>query len=142
MFGSIAKSLFGSSNDRYVNSIRKTVAKINAFEPEMEAKSDEELKAQTPMFRARLDAGETLDDILPEAFATVREAAKRTLGMRHFDVQMIGGIVLHRGEIAEMATGEGKTLMATLPCYLNALESKGVHVVTVNGWAPFMAFWG
>ena len=132
MFGSIAKSLFGSSNDRYVNSIRKTVAKINAFEPEMEAKSDEELKAQTPMFRARLDAGETLDDILPEAFATVREAAKRTLGMRHFDVQMIGGIVLHRGEIAEMATGEGKTLMATLPCYLNALESKGVHVVTVN----------
>ena len=134
MFGSIAKSLFGSSNDRYVNSIRKTVAKINAFEPEMEAKSDEELKAQTPMFRARLDAGETLDDILPEAFATVREAAKRTLGMRHFDVQMIGGIVLHRGEIAEMATGEGKTLMATLPCYLNALESKGVHVVTVNDY--------
>ncbi len=134
MFGSIAKSLFGSSNDRYVNSIRKTVAKINAFEPEMEAKSDEELKAQTPKFRARLDAGETLDDILPEAFATVREAAKRTLGMRHFDVQMIGGIVLHRGEIAEMATGEGKTLMATLPCYLNALESKGVHVVTVNDY--------
>jgi preprotein translocase subunit SecA len=134
MFGSIAKSLFGSSNDRYVNSIRKIVAKINAFEPEMEAKSDEELKAQTPKFRARLDAGETLDDILPEAFATVREAAKRTLGMRHFDVQMIGGIVLHRGEIAEMATGEGKTLMATLPCYLNALESKGVHVVTVNDY--------
>ena len=134
MFGSIAKSLFGSSNDRYVNSIRKTVAKINAFEPEMEAKSDEELKAQTPKFRARLDAGETLDDILPEAFATVREAAKRTLGMRHFDVQMIGGIVLHRGEIAEMATGEGKTLMATLPCFLNALESKGVHVVTVNDY--------
>ncbi|MGQ0279881.1 preprotein translocase subunit SecA [Sphingopyxis sp. Q841] len=134
MFGSIAKSLFGSSNDRYVNSIRKTVAKINAFEPEMEAKSDEELKTQTPKFRARLNAGETLDDILPEAFATVREAAKRTLGMRHFDVQMIGGIVLHRGEIAEMATGEGKTLMATLPCYLNALESKGVHVVTVNDY--------
>ena len=134
MFGSIAKSLFGSSNDRYVASIRKIVAKINAFEPDMEAMSDEELKAQTPKFRERLAAGETLDDILPEAFATVREASRRTLGMRHFDVQMIGGIVLHRGEIAEMATGEGKTLMATLPCYLNALEGKGVHVVTVNDY--------
>ena len=134
MFGSLAKSLFGSSNDRYVASIRKIVAKINAFEPELEALSDENLKAQTQKFRDRLEAGETLDDILPEAFATVREAAKRTLGMRHFDVQMIGGIVLHRGEIAEMATGEGKTLMATLPCYLNALEGKGVHVVTVNDY--------
>ncbi|MBD3733852.1 MAG: preprotein translocase subunit SecA [Sphingopyxis sp.] len=134
MFGSLAKSLFGSSNDRYVASIRKIVAKINAFEPELEALSDENLKAQTQKFRDRLKAGETLDDILPEAFATVREAAKRTLGMRHFDVQMIGGIVLHRGEIAEMATGEGKTLMATLPCYLNALEGKGVHVVTVNDY--------
>jgi len=134
MFGSIAKSLFGSSNDRYVTSIRKIVTKINAFEPELEAMDDDTLKAQTRKFRDRLDAGETLDDILPEAFATVREAAKRTLGMRHFDVQMIGGIVLHRGEIAEMATGEGKTLMATLPCYLNALEGKGVHVVTVNDY--------
>ncbi|WP_374392470.1 preprotein translocase subunit SecA [Sphingopyxis sp.] len=134
MFGSLAKSLFGSSNDRYVASIRKIVAKINAFEPELEALSDENLKAQTQKFRDRLEAGETLDDILPEAFATVREAAKRTLAMRHFDVQMIGGIVLHRGEIAEMATGEGKTLMATLPCYLNALEGKGVHVVTVNDY--------
>ena len=134
MFGSIAKSLFGSSNDRYVASMRKTVAKINAFEPDLEALSDEDLKAQTQNFRNRLEAGDTLDDILPEAFATVREAAKRTLGMRHFDVQMIGGIVLHRGEIAEMATGEGKTLMATLPCYLNALEGKGVHVVTVNDY--------
>ena len=134
MFGSLAKSLFGSSNDRYVASIRKIVAKINAFEPELEALSDENLRAQTQKFRDRLQAGETLDDILPEAFATVREAAKRTLGMRHFDVQMIGGIVLHRGEIAEMATGEGKTLMATLPCYLNALEGKGVHVVTVNDY--------
>ena len=134
MFGSLAKSLFGSSNDRYVASIRKIVAKINAFEPELEALSDENLRAQTQKFRDRLEAGETLDDILPEAFATVREAAKRTLGMRHFDVQMIGGIVLHRGEIAEMATGEGKTLMATLPCYLNALEGKGVHVVTVNDY--------
>ena len=134
MFGSIAKSLFGSSNDRYVASIRKIVDKINAFEPQMEALDDAALQAQTPKFRERLAAGETLDDILPEAFATVREASKRTLGMRHFDVQMIGGIVLHRGEIAEMATGEGKTLMATLPCYLNALEGKGVHVVTVNDY--------
>ncbi|UKK83906.1 preprotein translocase subunit SecA [Sphingopyxis sp. BSN-002] len=134
MFGSIAKSLFGSSNDRYVASMRKIVAKINAFEPELEALSDDDLKAQTQKFRDRLEAGETLDDVLPEAFATVREASKRTLGMRHFDVQMIGGIVLHRGEIAEMATGEGKTLMATLPCYLNALEGKGVHVVTVNDY--------
>jgi len=134
MFGSIAKSLFGSSNDRYVASLRKIVDKINAFEPQMEALDDAALQAQTPKFRERLAAGETLDDILPEAFATVREAARRTLGMRHFDVQMIGGIVLHRGEIAEMATGEGKTLMATLPCYLNALESKGVHVVTVNDY--------
>src|SRR5690606_5691197 len=134
MFGSIAKSLFGSSNDRYVASIRKIVEKINAFEPQMEALDDAALQAQTPKFRERLAAGETLDAILPEAFATVREASKRTLGMRHFDVQMIGGIVLHRGEIAEMATGEGKTLMATLPCYLNALEGKGVHVVTVNDY--------
>ena len=134
MFGGIAKSLFGSSNDRYVNSIRKIVDKINAFEPALEALDDEALKAQTQKFRDRLGAGESLDDILPEAFATVREASKRTLGMRHFDVQMIGGVVLHRGEIAEMATGEGKTLMATLPCYLNALEGKGVHVVTVNDY--------
>ncbi|WP_374524912.1 preprotein translocase subunit SecA [Sphingopyxis sp.] len=134
MFGSLAKSLFGSSNERYVNSIRKIVARINDFEPTLEAYSDDELKAQTQKFRDRLAAGETLDDVLPEAFATVREASKRTLGMRHFDVQMIGGIVLHRGEIAEMATGEGKTLMATLPCYLNALEGKGVHVVTVNDY--------
>ncbi|PKP97475.1 MAG: preprotein translocase subunit SecA [Alphaproteobacteria bacterium HGW-Alphaproteobacteria-13] len=134
MFAGLAKSLFGSSNDRYVASIRKIVDKINAFEPALEAMDEEELKAQTPKFRSRLEAGETLDQILPEAFATVREAAKRTLGMRHFDVQMIGGIVLHRGEIAEMATGEGKTLMATLPCYLNALEGKGVHVVTVNDY--------
>ncbi|MBO9698102.1 MAG: preprotein translocase subunit SecA [Sphingopyxis sp.] len=134
MFSGLAKSLFGSSNDRYVASIRKIVDKINTFEPAMQALDDAGLRAQTQKFRDRLDLGETLDDILPEAFATVREAAVRTLGMRHFDVQMIGGIVLHRGEIAEMATGEGKTLMATLPCYLNALEGKGVHVVTVNDY--------
>ncbi len=134
MFAGLAKSLFGSSNDRYVASIRKIVDKINTFEPAMQALDDAALQAQTQKFRDRLTAGETLDDILPEAFATVREAAVRTLGMRHFDVQMVGGVVLHRGEIAEMATGEGKTLMATLPCYLNALEGKGVHVVTVNDY--------
>ncbi|MGL3819738.1 preprotein translocase subunit SecA [Sphingopyxis sp. R3-92] len=134
MFAGLAKSLFGSSNDRYVASIRKIVEKINTFEPALEALDDEALRGQTQLFRDRLAGGETLDDILPEAFATVREAAKRTLKMRHFDVQMIGGIVLHRGEISEMATGEGKTLMATLPAYLNAIEGKGVHVVTVNDY--------
>ena len=134
MFGSIAKAIFGSSNDRYVKSLDKIVRQIAAFEPRMQALSDEELAAQTPRFRQMLAEGATLDDILPEAFATVREASVRTLGMRHFDVQMIGGIVLHRGEIAEMRTGEGKTLVATLAVYLNALEGKGVHVVTVNDY--------
>ena len=110
------------------------VERINAFEPAIEPLSDDELRGKTAEFRARLEAGETLDELLPEAFAVVREAAKRTLGMRHFDVQMIGGIVLHRGNIAEMKTGEGKTLVATLPVYLNALEGKGVHVVTVNDY--------
>jgi preprotein translocase subunit SecA len=134
MFGGLAKSLFGSSNDRYVKSLRPTIAKIAAFEPEMEAMSDEQLAAQTVKFREQLDQGATLDSLLPEAFATVREAAKRVLGQRHYDVQMIGGIVLHRGEIAEMRTGEGKTLVATLATYLNALPGKGVHVVTVNDY--------
>ncbi len=134
MIGGFAKSLFGSSNDRYVKSIMKVVDKINAFEPEIEPLSDDELKAKTPYFRERVANGETLDDILPEAFAVVREAAKRTLGQRHYDVQMVGGIVLHRGEISEMRTGEGKTLVATLACYLNAIEGKGVHVVTVNDY--------
>ncbi|WP_397594684.1 preprotein translocase subunit SecA [Sphingorhabdus sp.] len=134
MLGKIAKSMFGSSNDRYVAKIMKIVGKINALEDQITALSDDELKAQTGRFRERLQAGETLDDILPEAFATVREASKRTLGMRHFDVQMVGGIVLHRGEIAEMRTGEGKTLVATLATYLNAIEGKGVHVVTVNDY--------
>ncbi|MFN5823488.1 MAG: preprotein translocase subunit SecA, partial [Sphingomonadales bacterium] len=134
MLGKIAKSMFGSSNDRYVAKIMKIVGKINALEDQTAALSDDELKAQTERFRERLQAGETLDDILPEAFATVREASKRTLGMRHFDVQMVGGIVLHRGEIAEMRTGEGKTLVATLATYLNAIEGKGVHVVTVNDY--------
>ncbi len=134
MLGAIAKAVFGSSNDRYVKSLDKIVQKINAFEPQMEALGDDQLAAQTDRLREQLAAGSTLDDILPEAFATVREAGKRVLGMRHFDVQMIGGIVLHRGEIAEMRTGEGKTLVATLAVYLNALEGKGVHVVTVNDY--------
>ena len=134
MLGKFAKAVFGSSNDRYVAKTMKIVTKINALEDQMIALSDEELKAQTQRFRERLEAGETLDDILPEAFATVREASKRVTGMRHFDVQMVGGIVLHRGEIAEMRTGEGKTLVATLATYLNAIEGKGVHVVTVNDY--------
>jgi preprotein translocase subunit SecA len=134
MIGAIAKRIFGSSNDRYVKSLDKIVRQIAAFEPTIEALSDAELTAQTDKFRRQLSEGKELDDILPEAFATVREASKRTLGMRHFDVQMVGGIVLHRGEIAEMRTGEGKTLVATLAVYLNALEGKGVHVVTVNDY--------
>ncbi len=134
MFGGLAKSLFGSSNDRYVRSLNPILAKIAGFEPTLKAMSDEELAAQTVKFRERLENGEKLDSILPEAFATVREAGVRVLGMRHFDVQMIGGIVLHRGEIAEMRTGEGKTLVATLATYLNALPGKGVHVITVNDY--------
>ena len=134
MFGTLAKSIFGSSNDRYVKSLDKIVQQINAFEPALAGLSDEALTVQTAKLRGLLAAGKTLDDILPEAFATVRETSKRVLGMRHFDVQMIGGIVLHRGEIAEMRTGEGKTLVATLACYLNDLEGKGVHVGTVNDY--------
>src|SRR5262249_55867853 len=134
MLGSLAKSIFGSSNDRYVKSLGPTVARINVLEAEVSTLSDEQLAAQTVRFRERLAAGETLDDLLPEAFATVREAARRTLGQRHYDVQLIGGIVLHRGEIAEMRTGEGKTLVATLAVYLNALNGEGVHVVTVNDY--------
>ena len=134
MFQTIAKSLFGSSNDRYVKSIGKVVNQINALELQIQALSDDELRAQTDKFRRQLDDGQTLEDILPEAFATVREASSRVLGMRHFDVQMVGGIVLHRGEISEMKTGEGKTLVATLATYLNAIEGKGVHVVTVNDY--------
>ncbi|MCY7398473.1 MAG: preprotein translocase subunit SecA [Sphingomonas bacterium] len=134
MLAALAKSIFGSSNDRYVRSMGKIVEAIAAFEPTISAMSDAELRGQTEVFRARLADGAKLDDLLPEAFATVREAAKRTLGQRHFDVQMIGGIALHRGEIAEMRTGEGKTLVATLATYLNALPGKGVHVVTVNDY--------
>jgi len=134
MLANVAKSIFGSSNDRYVAKLRRIVDTINAFEPTVSALTDEELRNQTMVFRQRLENGATLDDLLPEAFATVREAAKRTLGQRHYDVQMIGGIALHRGEIAEMRTGEGKTLVSTLAAYLNALPGKGVHVVTVNDY--------
>ncbi|MGX7925825.1 preprotein translocase subunit SecA [Tsuneonella sp. HG094] len=134
MINNFAKALFGSSNDRYVKSLDKIVRQINALEPQIQSFTDEELSAQTAKFRDQLAGGKTLDDILPEAFATVREAGVRVLGMRHFDVQMVGGIVLHRGEISEMRTGEGKTLVATLATYLNAIEGKGVHVVTVNDY--------
>ncbi|MGX7895057.1 preprotein translocase subunit SecA [Tsuneonella sp. HG222] len=134
MFGAIAKAVFGSSNDRYVKSLDPIIAMVNALEPQIQALSDAELAAQTQKFRDQIAGGKTLDDILPEAFATVREASVRVLGMRHFDVQLVGGIVLHRGEIAEMRTGEGKTLVATLATYLNAIEGKGVHVVTVNDY--------
>ncbi|HUE78448.1 MAG TPA: preprotein translocase subunit SecA [Sphingomicrobium sp.] len=134
MFAALAKSVFGSANDRYVRGLGKYVDAINALEPAVSAMSDDELRAQTDLFRQRLNAGETIDQLLGEAFATVREAARRTLGQRHYDVQLIGGIALHRGEIAEMKTGEGKTLVATLAVYLNALPGKGVHVVTVNDY--------
>ncbi|MGI8944176.1 MAG: preprotein translocase subunit SecA [Qipengyuania sp.] len=134
MFQTIMKSIFGSSNDRYVASMGKIVNQVNSLEPQIQALSDEELTAQTDKFRRQLEEGKTLDDILPEAFASVREASVRVLGMRHFDVQLIGGVVLHRGEIAEMRTGEGKTLVATLATYLNAIEGKGVHVITVNDY--------
>ncbi len=134
MFGAVARKLFGNSNDRRIRSYRSRVNAINALEPELEALSDEALKARTEMFRQELAAGKDLDDLLVPAFATVREAAKRTLGQRHFDVQLIGGMVLHEGRIAEMKTGEGKTLVATLAVYLNALGQRGVHVVTVNDY--------
>ena len=131
---SIAEKLFGTHSDRELKRIMPIVDKIEALDPVMSAMTDEELKAQTPKFKERLAKGETLDDILPEAFATVREASKRVLGMKHFRVQLIGGIVLHQGRIAEMKTGEGKTLVSTCPAYLNALAGKGVHIVTVNDY--------
>ena len=133
-FGSFASRFFGSSNARKLRPMAKTVAEINALEPRFVAMSDDELKAMTPAFKERLAKGETLEDILPEAFAVVREGAKRVLGQRHFDVQLSGGLVLHGGNIAEMKTGEGKTLVATAPVYLNALAGQGVHVVTVNDY--------
>src|SRR5205085_7786954 len=131
---SLLTQIFGSRNQRLLKQYQKTVREINALEPQIEKLSDAELKAKTPEFKERIAGGASLDDILPEAFAVCREAAKRVLKMRHFDVQLIGGMVLHYGKIAEMGTGEGKTLMATLPVYLNALSGKGVHVVTVNDY--------
>jgi len=133
-FGNFASKIFGSSNERRVKGFRSRVAAINALEDELQSLSDEELRARTEMFRKQLEEGASVDDLLVPAFATVREAAKRTLGQRHFDVQLIGGMVLHQGDIAEMKTGEGKTLVATLPVYLNAVTGKGVHVVTVNDY--------
>ncbi|MEI7712984.1 MAG: preprotein translocase subunit SecA, partial [Rhodospirillales bacterium] len=134
MFASIARAIFGSANDRSLKSYQRRVPAINALEPAMAALSDDALRGKTQEFRARLEKSETLDALLPEAFAVVREAGKRTLGQRHFDVQMVGGMVLHDGKISEMKTGEGKTLVATLPVYLNALAGKGTHVVTVNDY--------
>lgn len=134
MISNLFTKLFGSRNDRTIKNLRKTVALINALETQLEALSDEDLRAKTAEFRERYDNGQSLDDILPEAFAVVREASKRVNGMRHFDVQLLGGMVLHQGRIAEMRTGEGKTLTATLPAYLNGLTGKGVHVITVNDY--------
>src|SRR6516164_3007227 len=133
-FDSVMKRVFGSSNDRRLKGYRPKVAAINALEAEFAALTDDQLRAKTEEFRAELKAGKALDDLIPPAFAAVREAAKRTLKQRHFDVQLIGGLVLHEGAIAEMRTGEGKTLVATLAVYLNALAGQGVHVVTVNDY--------
>ena len=134
MFAPLLKKLFGSKNEREVKRMLKAVQAVNGFEEQMLALSDEQLRAKTEEFKARLAKGETLDQLLAEAFAVAREAGKRVMGMRHFDVQLIGGMTLHEGKIAEMRTGEGKTLVGTLAVYLNALEGKGVHVVTVNDY--------
>src|SRR5690606_13228069 len=131
---SLLKKLIGSRNDRILKQYRKLVTRINALEPAMQALTDQELTAKTDEFRQRFQSGTSLDDLLPEAFAVVREASQRVFGMRHFDVQLMGAIALHNGKIAEMRTGEGKTLMATLAVYLNALSGRGVHVVTVNDY--------
>jgi preprotein translocase subunit SecA len=133
-FGGLARKLFGSSSDRRIKTYRSRVDAINALEDEMKGLSDEALRDRTGEMRAQLAAGKTLDDLLVPAFATVREAARRAIGLRPFDVQLIGGMILHDNAIAEMKTGEGKTLVATLPVYLNALAGKGVHVVTVNDY--------
>src|SRR5712671_5608194 len=134
MFAGLARKFFGSANERQIKGYRPRVEAINALEPEVKALSDDALRARTDAFKKELAEGKTLDDILVPAFATVREAAKRTIGQRHFDVQLIGGMILHEGQISEMKTGEGKTLVATLPVYLNALAGRGVHVVTVNDY--------
>ncbi|HOB00657.1 MAG TPA: preprotein translocase subunit SecA, partial [Casimicrobium huifangae] len=134
MIDKFLKTIFGSRNDRLLKQYRGQVHKINALEDGLKSLSDDELKGKTAEFKQRVANGEPLDALLPEAFAVVREASTRVLAMRHFDVQLIGGMALHQGKIAEMRTGEGKTLMATLPVYLNALAGKGVHVVTVNDY--------
>src|SRR5690606_1211999 len=134
MISGLLKKIFGSRNDRLIRQYSQTVRRINALEADISKLSDEALRAKTDEFRQRVADGEALDAILPEAFAVAREAGKRVHGMRHFDVQLIGGMVLHNGKIAEMRTGEGKTLVATLAAYLNALSGKGVHVITVNDY--------
>ena len=134
MLGTLLAKVIGTQNERELKRLRPLVEKVNAFEPALQRLSDEQLRLKTPELRERLSKNETLADLLPEAFAVVREAGRRVVNMRHFDVQLIGGAVLHNGAIAEMKTGEGKTLVATLPAYLNALEGKGVHVVTVNDY--------
>src|ERR1700752_2868531 len=134
MIGAVARKLFGSSNERRIKSYQPRVDEINALEKELEALSDQALRARSDEFKKQIAEGAALEDALPEVFAVVREASKRTLGQRHFDVQLIGGMILHEGRISEMKTGEGKTLVATLPVYLNALTGRGVHVVTVNDY--------
>src|SRR5947208_6942084 len=134
MLQTFLAKVVGTQNDRELKRLRPIVGEVNAFEPSIQILSDEQLRGKTVEFRTRLSEGATLDDVLPEAFAVVRETGRRVLNMRHFDVQLIGGAVLHKGTIAEMKTGEGKTLVATLPAYLNALEGNGVHVVTVNDY--------
>ena len=134
MIGKVVKGIFGSKNERELKRMAPMVEAINRLEPQFQALSDTQLRAKTAEFKERLSRDESLEDLLPETFAAVREASVRTLGMRHFDVQLIGGIVLHEGKIAEMKTGEGKTLAATLPLYLNALTERGVHLVTVNDY--------
>jgi len=134
MIGQLLAKVIGTQNEREIKRLKPLVAEIGALEPTIKALSDEQLREKTLEFRKRVADGATLDDLLVEAFAVVREAGRRVLNMRHFDVQLMGGMVLHHGTIAEMKTGEGKTLVATLPAYLNALEGKGVHVVTVNDY--------
>src|SRR2546425_11520218 len=134
MLDTLVKKFVGSRNDREIKKIQPLVAKINDLEPHISSLTDEQLQAKTPEFKQRFENGETLEELIPDVFAVVREAGKRILNMRHFDVQLIGGVVLHQGRISEMKTGEGKTLVATLPAYLNALDQKGVHIVTVNDY--------
>jgi preprotein translocase subunit SecA len=134
MFGELIKKIVGSKNDREIKRIRPIVYEVNEWEPKIGPLSNDQLRLKTSEFKERVGKGESLDQILPEAFAVVRETAKRTLGERHYDVQLIGGIVLHEGRISEMATGEGKTLVSTLPAYLNSLKGEGVHIVTVNDY--------